>query len=202
MGKYREQWSQLHGNATPSRIVSGWLAVAEFLAQPFVLLRVSPNVVSFLGLLLAAASWLLSPHWIAAVLVVVSLIFDGLDGAVAVIRQKVSIQGGILDSTLDRMGEAFWAAALFVAGADARVVLVAWLLGLIQEYARARGLSLMPSATISAAVAERPVRALLSAAGIAMANFWGGAEAWALLLLLLQAFSVIQVWIANRNLLR
>lgn len=202
MGKYREQWSGLHGNATPSRIVSGWLAVAEFLARPFVALRISPHVVSFLGLALAIVSWRLSPHWIASLIVVISLIFDGLDGAVAVMREKVTAQGGILDSALDRAGEAFWAAALFVAGADARVVLIAWLVALVQEYARARGLSLLPHSSISAAVCERPVRALVIAAGIAMSQLWGGANLWALFWLTLQLISLGQVWIANRNLLR
>lgn len=202
MGKYRQEWSQHHGNASPSRIVAGWLNVAEFLATPLVFLKVSPHVVSAMGLALAVWSWQLAPHWVAAVVVVVSLIFDGLDGAVAVMRERVTVQGGILDSTLDRVGEAFWAAALYVCGVDSRLVIIAWLLALIQEYARARGLALAPGSTVSAALCERPVRALLVAAGIAMSSAWGGAQLWAWIWLVMQAVSLMQVWMANRSLLR
>lgn len=198
MGKYRENWSQLHANAKPSRIVSIWLGIAEFLAWPFVLLRISPHLVSLAGLALSILAWWLSPQWIAAVLIVVSLIFDGLDGAVAVMRDRVTVWGGILDSTLDRIGEAFWAAALLSLGLDARIALTAWVLALIQEYARARVLSLNSGLSITASIAERPVRALFIAAAIVVEPH----EIFALAWLGLQAIGLAQVWSFNRRLLR
>lgn len=202
MVSYQEKWSELHGNAKPSRIVSIWLSIAEQLARPLVALKISPNAVSLFGLLLAIVAFAASPHWSAAVIIVISLICDGLDGAVAVMRDRVSAWGGVLDSTLDRIGEAFWAAAFVVAGADERLVLIAWTLGLIQEYARSRAISLRPDSHITASVAERPVRALVIAAGIAVGSFAGSYTLWAAIWTGLQVVGLLQVWMANRNLLR
>lgn len=202
MASYQQKWSELHGNVQPSRIVSAWLSIAEKLAKPLVAINMSPNLISLAGLALALSAFLLSPHWLAAVLIVLSLIFDGLDGAVAVISNRVTAWGGVLDSTADRIGEAFWALALVAAGADLRLVLMAWTLSLIQEYARARGLSLLPDARIKASLAERPVRALLIAVGLMLAPHLGTYTLWAGVWAGFQLVGLFQVWVFNRNLLR
>ena len=202
MGKYREQWSALHGNARPSRLVSSWLATAEVLAKPLIWLRLSPNVISLIGLVMAGVAYIATPSRIAAVIVLLSLVLDGLDGAVAVLTNRVTTWGGIIDSFVDRMGEALWAGALVVAGVDARIALTAWCLALIQEYARARGLTLAPHAEVKATLCERPVRALLIASALAVGSLAGGASAWALLWLVFQAIGFVQVWRATGDLLR
>ena len=79
--------------------------VARFIARS----GIHPNLISGLGLLvsfLAGASAAIGQFILAAILVVVSGIFDLLDGAVARASNKISRFGGVLDSTLDRLGEA------------------------------------------------------------------------------------------------
>lgn len=200
--EYLHRWSQLHGNAVPSRIVRGWLVVAAALARPLVNLRVSPHAVTLGGLILAVVAWWFAPHPAVAALIVLSLIFDGLDGAVAIMSDRVTALGGVLDSTVDRVGEAWWAGALYLSGADIRIVIAAWSLAIVQEYARARSLSLHPEGQVTASVAERPVRALLIAAAIATASLGWSVTAWASAWLILQAVGLVQVFFANRYLLR
>ena len=79
--------------------------VARFIARS----GIHPNVISGLGLLLsilAGGSAATGQFVWAAILVLVSGLFDLLDGAVARASNKISRFGGVLDSTLDRLGEA------------------------------------------------------------------------------------------------
>ena len=80
------------------------------LADYFVGLNISPNVISVLGLLAGLGAGLLfavhHPLW-AALLITVSGAFDILDGKVAAKANKKSLYGAIFDSTLDRYSEFF-----------------------------------------------------------------------------------------------
>ena len=51
--EYFERWAELHGGLDPrtSIPVQGWLTVTYVLAKPLVLLRMSPNAVTMLGML-------------------------------------------------------------------------------------------------------------------------------------------------------
>lgn len=207
MSDYLDKWSQLHGHARPSRIVRFWLRIVSALARPLIRFRLSPNMISIIGVLVAIAAWWLAPHPFVSALVILSLVIDGLDGAVAVITDRVSIWGGFIDSVLDRVGEAFLAATLVRFGADLRLVLLAWALSLIQEYARARSLTLAPTMKVKASVCERPVRALVIAAACAMtiSPIWKdelSPTVWASVWLTLQAVGVVQVWANSRAALR
>ena len=58
---YFAQWSTLHGGARPTGVVGGWLTLVHAVARPLVRLRVPPDVVTLLGLLIAlSAPWLAS----------------------------------------------------------------------------------------------------------------------------------------------
>jgi CDP-diacylglycerol--glycerol-3-phosphate 3-phosphatidyltransferase len=80
------------------------------LANPLARLNISPNALSFLGLLAGLGAGLLFainyPIW-AAVLIIISGAFDILDGKVAAKANKKSLYGAIFDSTLDRYSEFF-----------------------------------------------------------------------------------------------
>lgn len=80
------------------------------LANFFVGLNFSPNVLSVFGLLAGLGAGLLFafnlPVW-AAVLIIISGVFDILDGKVAAKANKKSLYGAIFDSTLDRYSEFF-----------------------------------------------------------------------------------------------
>lgn len=71
---------------------------------------ISPNLLTFLGLLLSAlagAIYWRGPFRLASILVLLAGIFDVLDGEVARRGRRVTKFGGFLDSTLDRYAESF-----------------------------------------------------------------------------------------------
>jgi CDP-diacylglycerol--glycerol-3-phosphate 3-phosphatidyltransferase len=84
----------------------GLNAIADF----FVRLHISPNLMSFLGLvagLAAGVLFALDHPVLAGVLVFISGMFDILDGRIAVNSHQRSLYGAIFDSTLDRYAEFF-----------------------------------------------------------------------------------------------
>ena len=82
----------------------------NWIADVLIRLHVSPNVMSFLGLVSGLAAGLLfaleQPVW-ASALVIISGMFDILDGRIAVNSHQRSLYGAIFDSTLDRYAEFF-----------------------------------------------------------------------------------------------
>ena len=209
---YLNRWSTLHGGYDPahSRWVSGWLATSYAAATPFVRLRIPPDVVTVIGGLLAAvAIWPASSggHWpiVAAVVIGVSGLFDGLDGAVAVISDRVTLWGAMLDSVVDRLGEVAMLIALWVAGAPSWVCIAAGVTSWTLEYARARAAAVGLGDAAIITVGERPTRIAIAAmfllaAGVyvASASTWlaVGAYAW----LSSTAVGLIQIlWVLRRS---
>jgi CDP-diacylglycerol--glycerol-3-phosphate 3-phosphatidyltransferase len=86
------------------------LQVINKIAGFFVGLKISPNVLSVFGLLAGLGAGFLfawgHPVW-AAVLIIVSGVFDILDGKVAAKANRKTLYGAIFDSTLDRYSEFF-----------------------------------------------------------------------------------------------
>ncbi len=117
--------------------------IAKFLHR----IGISADLLTVIGVLLAGlAGWLaFQGHlfWAAAALVSSGLV-DMLDGAVARVSGKHTYYGGILDSTLDRYGDAFVFIGLVfyffdIARADlAGWTVSAWTGSFIVSYVRAR----------------------------------------------------------------
>lgn len=125
-----------------------------------------PLVVTLTGLLLAGgvpALCVPAGRWVflAAGLVLLSGIFDNLDGAIAALYDSGSRFGGVVDSVSDRLADTAYFLALWLVGAPG------WLAGLaaggafLQEYLRARAESLTRVDIIT--VWERPTRIILVA---------------------------------------
>jgi CDP-diacylglycerol--glycerol-3-phosphate 3-phosphatidyltransferase len=96
-----------------SRLAEARKVAAYRLSQPLVRLLartgITPNALTWSGLLLsfgAAVLIALGQPFIAGFVVLLSGLFDMLDGALARFINKSTKFGGILDSTLDRLGEA------------------------------------------------------------------------------------------------
>ncbi len=119
--------------------------VVRMLAAPFVALRIPPNVVTVLGLLLIAVpSWFIwrGEYIVAGLTLGAVALFDTIDGAVARAQNKVTPFGGFLDSVTDRVADAAILIALGVASDGAGrwwIVLGAGMVGQhLTSYTRAR----------------------------------------------------------------
>ena len=154
-------WSNLHGEAEISGFVRGWLKISFFLVKPLAKARISPNLLTFLGLFFAILVWGSPKSWAAFLFLFISLVFDGIDGSLAIIRKVTSNQGAVIDSVVDRLSEVFWALALVRLGASATPIFVIVLFAFTQEYLRARAAGLGQRGIEIVTIAERPVRAIL-----------------------------------------
>lgn len=155
------EWSALHGGVEIKGIVKGWLTLSFFVARALNKFRITPNLLTLLGLLFAILTWPTAHQWIAPLWLALSLMCDGVDGSLALISSKSSKRGAMLDSIADRLSEVFWALAFYELGADSRIIFIAWLAAFTQEYLRARVAGVGAQEIGIVTIAERPVRASL-----------------------------------------
>ncbi len=159
--EFFESWSAMHGGAEIAGIVRAWLTISFWITRPMVILRISPNLLSIFSIISAIGFLtVIESNW-SIFFLVVSLLFDGIDGTVAILTNKSSRFGAVIDSVADRMVEAIWAYGFYLLGAPWQIVLAAWTAAFIQEYLRARAGGLGVSEVIKVTWAERPIRATL-----------------------------------------
>jgi archaetidylinositol phosphate synthase len=151
-------WSKLHGDAKVVGIVKAWLIISFSLVKPLSKLKFTPNKLTLLGLFFGILLYLNAQSPWAALLLVLSLICDGIDGSLAILTSKFSKWGALLDSTIDRITEVFWLLTLYKIGADLKLLLII-VFASVQEYLRARAGGLGMSHVGVVTLAERPVRA-------------------------------------------
>ena len=152
-------WSGLHGNAKISGIVKAWLSISYLIVKPISKVRITPNILTMLGLFFGLLLFLNAKIFWAPGLLVLSLICDGIDGSLAILTKKSTKWGAILDSVVDRLTEIFWVLALYKIGADLKLLVLVLLTASLQEYVRARSAGLGVSEVGIVTFAERPVRA-------------------------------------------
>jgi CDP-diacylglycerol--glycerol-3-phosphate 3-phosphatidyltransferase len=153
------KWSQLHSDAPITGAVAWWLKISYRFGLVATLLRISPNLLTLLGLVSAAMTALTATSWWAVFFLVFSLFCDGIDGSVAIFQKRDSAWGATLDSVVDRISEALWLYALYVIGVPAWLSIAMWSVAAFQEYARAKLSSLKIKDIGVVTPAERPVRA-------------------------------------------
>jgi phosphatidylglycerophosphate synthase len=125
-------------------------------------LRIPPTTLTVLGALLAVDAVLLAADqpWVALALVLLSVLCDGLDGAVALLGRRVTVAGAYADRVADRLADLAFAAVLWRCGAPWGLALAAGVLSLLHETIRVmRGRDLLARIT----VAERPTRTICAA---------------------------------------
>jgi CDP-diacylglycerol--glycerol-3-phosphate 3-phosphatidyltransferase len=179
-------WSRSHGDADPDTpFVRGYLAVVHALARPLAAARVPPDALT--GVALAAGLAVLAPaaaggRWplLVPLLVVLSGLLDGLDGAVAVLTARSTRWGAVLDAVADRLVDAAWCAALWLLGAPAWLAVAAAAVAWLHEYVRARATAAGMTDVGVVTVAERPTRVVVVAAfALGCGLFPAAAAAWA-----------------------
>jgi CDP-diacylglycerol--glycerol-3-phosphate 3-phosphatidyltransferase len=153
------KWSALHGSAEIKGIVKAWLKISYGSAKFMTALRITPNLLTLLGIVFAIAM-AANPLAVWTIpLLVLSLYADGIDGSVAIYQNRATHFGAILDSVADRISEALWFYVAYRIGAPAWLVMITYVIASTQEYARARlgGLGIKDVGVVTPA--ERPVRA-------------------------------------------
>ena len=209
---YVEGWRRLHAGydvANGSAWVRGWLRLQYRLARPLAVAGVSPSAVTGLTALLAAgaaAGAALGGRWplLGALLVVLSGVGDGLDGAVAVLSHRATAWGYVLDSLVDRINELLLIAALVAVGGAPLVAVHCAVLVFLLEYLRARAGNAGHGEITAITVAERPNRVIgvalgLAGAGVSPALAAQVATAALGLLAALSAIGLVQLVIAARR---
>jgi len=175
--------------------------LAFYLTQPVVRLLagtgITPNTITWFGLLIAIGAGVLiaTEHPFAAGFVVlVGGFFDIIDGALARSTGRTTRFGAILDSTLDRAGEAVVLLGLLIyytreqSTAGVVVVGVVWLMSLLVSYIRARA----EAADLDCEVGlfTRAERVILMALGLLLSQV---GEALLIILSVIAALSFITV---------
>ncbi|HVF20408.1 MAG TPA: CDP-alcohol phosphatidyltransferase family protein [Mycobacteriales bacterium] len=206
-----DRWRELHHGYDPTSrpVVLVWLTAMYDVAAPLARRRVAPDLLTFVGGDLAAGALalaLLGGRWpvASAVLLLLSGVLDGLDGAVAVIAQRESPRGARLDRLVDRFSDLCFVGALVAVGAALPLGLAAAAALLVLEGLRARWARGRRAGLGTATVGERPTRLVLCGLGLLGA---GAAPAYsgevatvaALALAGLCALSVIQLARAVRR---
>jgi CDP-diacylglycerol--glycerol-3-phosphate 3-phosphatidyltransferase len=173
---FAARWSALHGGLPPTGVVGWWLRLVHPVA--LALRAVPPLALTAAGLALGTlAAWPAALGWplVAAVCVLLGAACDALDGAVAVLAGRDSAFGAVADAVADRLTEAGYALALWLAGAPGWLCAAAAGVGALHEYVRER----VGRGPLAVTVAERPTRVLFAAFGLVAAAVLPGGVGWA-----------------------
>lgn len=166
---FLSRWSDLHGGYDPYRsaLARGWLTLCYRLGRPLARAGVRPDVLTLWGVAAGGAVVVLAGlggGWplLAAAAVAVSGLVDGLDGAVAVLSDRVRRLGFVLDSLADRVVDGLYLLALWRLGAPTGLCVAAGAGVALLEYTRARaGMAGMADIGV-VTVGERPTRVIVT----------------------------------------
>jgi CDP-diacylglycerol--glycerol-3-phosphate 3-phosphatidyltransferase len=140
----------------------------ELIIRTCVALRIHPNTLTFIGVLINfAAAWALAlgRFVIAGVIMVVANIFDYIDGKVAHESNAVSAFGGFWDSVIDRFSDlSLFIGLIFLYSSLQRteyvmITALAMMFAIMTSYTRARAESLIKKCKVG--FMERPERIVL-----------------------------------------
>jgi CDP-diacylglycerol---glycerol-3-phosphate 3-phosphatidyltransferase len=175
--------------------------------------RVTPSMLTAAGVSLCALAsvlvyfeyrneWLF--FWAGAIVFVIGSVMDILDGALARAGGKSSVFGSFLDSTTDRIGEAFMLGAIAVAlvrdgNETAFMFTFAAMAGsFLVSYTRAKAETLGLRGDVG--IGSRAERVVVITAGLVFAP-WGGLQ-WAVYVLAATAWITVgqRIWYVRRQL--
>ncbi len=166
---YFDRWQVLHGGYDPrtgSAWLRGWLTMVYAIARPLAKRGVQPDVVTISSIWLAGLVLVLADiggrWWIAAGWVMVaSGLFDTLDGCVAVLEERTTAWGYVLDSVVDRVNDAVYLLAVVAVGCPVWLAVSCGFAFFLMEYLRARAGNAGGDEVGRITMAERPTRVIL-----------------------------------------
>jgi CDP-diacylglycerol--glycerol-3-phosphate 3-phosphatidyltransferase len=183
--------------------------IAESIVRPLAAIGLTPNVATFLGLLLSVvtAGVLTTGHLrVGGALTLFAGIFDMFDGALARVQNRKTTFGAFFDSTLDRYSEGLVLLGVLLFAVEQPpsptrtwVVILTYVAGLsslMVSYAKARAEGLGLECTVG--LMARPERVILLAIGLMVGGAW--LLPWTMgLLALTSTFTAVQrivhVWL-------
>jgi CDP-diacylglycerol--glycerol-3-phosphate 3-phosphatidyltransferase len=140
----------------------------ELIIRTCVALRIHPNILTFVGVLINfAAAWALGLGWFvtAGFIMLAANIFDYIDGKVAHELNAVSAFGGFWDSVIDRFSDlSLFIGLIFLYSSLQRtnyviIAALAMMFAIMTSYTRARAESLIKKCKVG--FMERPERIVL-----------------------------------------
>ncbi|PVX24322.1 MAG: hypothetical protein CW691_07900 [Candidatus Bathyarchaeum sp.] len=178
--------------------VQTWLTST---AKMFHNLGLTPNHVSIMGIIFSILAAITYSQWkfnpilliLAPVLMLISGLFDALDGVIARIYGKATTFGGFFDSMLDRYADALVLCGIIIGGLTELHWGLAALMGsMLVSYARARAEAAGVKME-SVGLAERAERIVILAAASFISYVWIDALNWSILVLaVLTNLTVVQ----------
>ena len=170
---YVDRWSRAHGgyDVRASRPARAWLRVAHFFGAPLARRGVPPTRVTLVGgvgAVAVGAVAALGGRWplLAAVLVVVVAVLDGVDGAVAELTDAATAWGRVVDQLVDRVGDLSMVAGLWALGAPGPLCSVAAVLTVLDESIRGGAAAEGVGGVGLVSFPERPARLVIG--GVAL----------------------------------
>jgi phosphatidylglycerophosphate synthase len=158
----RRRWSGLHHDIDPTQVpvVARWLPIMWAGGRVLDRAGVAPTAVTAAGVVLAAAAVAAADGHpqAAGVAVIGAALCDGLDGATAIVGDRVTRTGARADAVADRLCDGAFAAVLWRRGAPAGAALTA--AGLAWGVDTLRRVRRMPDRVT---VAERPTFTICAA---------------------------------------
>lgn len=171
---YFERWGRLHGGYEPrsgNRWLRGWLTLAYLAARPLARRGIMPDVLTLWSVWLALAALVAAAaggRWpiLGGCVLVLSGLGDTLDGCVAVLSDRVTQWGYVLDSTVDRVSDVIYLLAVVSVGAPAWLAVSCGLAFFLLEYLRARAANAGGGEIGAVTLGERANRVIFCAAAI------------------------------------
>jgi len=172
--QYFDDWSVLHGGYDPrtgNPWLRGWLTMVYAIARPLARRGVQPDVLTLSSIWLAGAVFVpadIGGRWamLAGWVLVASGLFDTLDGCVAVLEDRTSRWGYVLDSAVDRVNDGIYLLAVVSVGAPPELAIACGFLFFFLEYVRARAGNAGGDEVGRITLAERPQRVIFLSASI------------------------------------
>lgn len=167
-----EMWQRLHGapdvDPLGNPMLRIFLSVTHAAATPIARVGVSPDVLTLTGVWMAAIAPVIAHQdprrsALAGLVVIISALTDGIDGAVAGFTGRATARGHVLDSVADRVSEALFFAAVVLAGGSGAAAVAAMCSVMLLEYTRARATVAGHSTQTGVGpitVGERPTRVI------------------------------------------
>ena len=178
-----DSWSELHGGMDPRQNpwVRGWVLISHGCARPLVRLGVTANTVTVLGVVatgIALCLTILGGWWplVAALVILVAALLDGIDGAIAAQTRTASRWGRINDAVADRCSDVMLIGILVVVGAPSWLGVSIVVLTLILETTRATAQAVGMTGPGAVTVWERPSRVILAIVAAVCSTWWWAAD--------------------------